>query len=197
MIYEMAIAIRDEADHAPVSKRKKEGDIIALKPAPFHWGLMEIKGYLIVPIDIDLEKSEINEAFSSCVLRDAGGTEYEVSELEDWAVPPEDIQNPVVRAVVESASFAHPCRVKATGQFIEWPEITYKRKYYIDLNKLKGYYPKLDKAKVADPEKIYQPFKSMAKLIEKFDNEMYKADIKADGTVKIYKLKEDSPIVIA
>ena len=49
--WEFAIAIRDEADLPSGHKRKKEGDIIAVKPYPWSWGKKEVTEYLIVILD--------------------------------------------------------------------------------------------------------------------------------------------------
>lgn len=45
--YEFAIAVCDESE----SHRKKEGDIIAVKPYPWEWGKKELNQYLIVVVD--------------------------------------------------------------------------------------------------------------------------------------------------
>ena len=45
--WEVAIAVCDE----PEAHRKKEGDIIAFKPAPWNWGRKEIDQYLIVTVE--------------------------------------------------------------------------------------------------------------------------------------------------
>ena len=46
-LFEFAIACRDE----PEAHRKKEGDIIAVRPYPWEWGKKEEKNYLIVLMD--------------------------------------------------------------------------------------------------------------------------------------------------
>ena len=58
--WELAIAIKDENDLPSGHKRKKEGDIIAYKPAPWNWGKVEVKTHLIVPID-GLTEEEVME----------------------------------------------------------------------------------------------------------------------------------------
>ncbi|MCW7076384.1 MAG: hypothetical protein OCU18_03720 [Candidatus Syntrophoarchaeum sp.] len=45
--WEIAIAACDE----PESWRKKEGDVIAFRPAPWKWGKKELDQYLIVTVD--------------------------------------------------------------------------------------------------------------------------------------------------
>jgi len=51
MKFEFAIAAKDEEDLKSGHKRKKQGDIIAYKPSPWKWGVMELKNYLIVTVD--------------------------------------------------------------------------------------------------------------------------------------------------
>lgn len=61
MIASLAIAIRDEQDLASGHKRKKQGDIIAVKPAGWKWGHVERKTHLIIEVDlgpIALEQAE-------------------------------------------------------------------------------------------------------------------------------------------
>lgn len=57
-MWEFAIAVRDEDDLPSGHKRKKEGDIIAVKPHPWEWGRKEVKEYLIVVAD-GLTKEEV------------------------------------------------------------------------------------------------------------------------------------------
>ena len=63
MIISLAIAIKDETDLLSGHKRKKEGDIIAIKPYPWQWGTNEIKEYLI--ININLEQKITDYAIAS------------------------------------------------------------------------------------------------------------------------------------
>ena len=60
--WEFAIAVRDEVDLPSGHKRKKEGDIIAVKPHPWQWGKREVNVYLIVIADNLIEQ----EAHSLC-----------------------------------------------------------------------------------------------------------------------------------
>jgi len=69
MDFEFAIAVKDEADLASGHKRKKQGDIIAVKPAPWNWGKKEVDQYLIVPVT-GLTKEEAHEL---CQPSYAGG----------------------------------------------------------------------------------------------------------------------------
>jgi len=62
--YELCIAVADETDLANGHKRKKEGDIITIRPKGFPWGRKEIDSHLIVPFesnkDWDTLKREID-----------------------------------------------------------------------------------------------------------------------------------------
>ena len=59
-LFELAIAVCDEEDLPSGHKRKKEGDIIAVKPYPWQWGKKEVDEYLIVPISAaDIEEVSI------------------------------------------------------------------------------------------------------------------------------------------
>lgn len=49
--WEFAVAVRDETDFSSGHKRKKEGDIIAVKSYPWRWGKKEVDAYLIVIVD--------------------------------------------------------------------------------------------------------------------------------------------------
>jgi hypothetical protein len=52
MKFEMAVAVVDEADLASGHKRKKQGDIVAIRPHPWNWGRKEVDEYLIVIADL-------------------------------------------------------------------------------------------------------------------------------------------------
>ena len=51
MKWDFAIAIKDEADLKSGHKRKKQGDILAVKPHPWKWGKKERKECLFVTVD--------------------------------------------------------------------------------------------------------------------------------------------------
>ena len=69
--WEVAIAVCDE----PESWRKKEGDIIDFKPAPWVWSRKEIDQYLIVIVD----NMTRNEMAQLCVpLYENGETDEEI-----------------------------------------------------------------------------------------------------------------------
>jgi len=81
MKYELAIAVADEQDTSPNdqypngAKRKKQGDIISVRPHPWNWGRKEIDQYLIVIINSDIDYEELRV------------------ELETNRTNPEDIKN--------------------------------------------------------------------------------------------------------
>lgn len=62
MIVSMAIANKDEQDLPSGHKRKKEGDVIAVKSADWQWGTEEVKRYLIVRIDFENLITSIEDA---------------------------------------------------------------------------------------------------------------------------------------
>ena len=62
----MAIAIRDEADLPSGHKRKKRGDIIAIKRYPWAWGPGELREYLIVNLELpNVAASKIHRVIST------------------------------------------------------------------------------------------------------------------------------------
>lgn len=59
MLYSLAIATDDKPDDLFFGlKRKKQGDIIAVKPAGWQWGDKEVKEYLIVEVDLSMTQEE-------------------------------------------------------------------------------------------------------------------------------------------
>jgi len=72
--FEFAIAVKDEE-----GKRKKQGDIIAVKPAPWDWGRKEVDEYLIVPVT-GLTKEE---AHNLCQPHYDGGVKQEDITVEN------------------------------------------------------------------------------------------------------------------
>lgn len=75
--FEFAIAICDEVE----SHRKKEGDIIAVKPYPWQWGKKELDQYLIVVMEGLTEE----EAHKLCIPHFITGTD---------CYPPDDSERP-------------------------------------------------------------------------------------------------------
>ena len=71
MKWDFAIATKDEKDLKSGHKRKKAGDIIAVKPHPWKWGKKEVKEYLIVTMDGLTEQ----EAHDKCKPLYKAGTE--------------------------------------------------------------------------------------------------------------------------
>ena len=77
--WEFAIACRDEADLASGHKRKKEGDIIAVKPYPWQWGNKEVNAYLMVIVDGLTQQ----EAHDLCKPQYEDGSLNPVENMED------------------------------------------------------------------------------------------------------------------
>lgn len=63
MKWEFAICPKDEPDLASGHKRKKRGDIVAVKPYPWSWGAEELKRYLILVVN-NLTEEEISNYMS-------------------------------------------------------------------------------------------------------------------------------------
>ena len=61
-LYEFLIACADE----PEAHRKKEGDVVAVRPHPFNWGRKEIDRYFIVIIDMPEDIETLRSMFESC-----------------------------------------------------------------------------------------------------------------------------------
>ena len=53
MIYEISVAVVDEADLVSGHKRKKEGDIISVIPYQGNWGSKCLDEYFIIPVETD------------------------------------------------------------------------------------------------------------------------------------------------
>ena len=71
----IALAIKDEQDLPSGHKRKKEGDIIAVKPSGWEWGTEEVKRYLILEIDLGDSITTIEDAQKLTV------SQFETGEL--------------------------------------------------------------------------------------------------------------------
>lgn len=84
--YELAIACVDESE----IHRKKEGDIIAVRPYPFNWGLMDIKWHLIVIIDSP-EDIQIMRATYEIPLYVGGLDRHPADDIE-WEDRPEKLK---------------------------------------------------------------------------------------------------------
>lgn len=122
--WELAIQPLDKDDLPSGHKRAKQGDIVAIKPYPWNWGVMELKNYLILVVT-NMTEEEAEQIAQPLYLNDTAGT------------------------------------VDVNGMLIPGV-ITYKRKYQIDIDKLKtNILPTLDKTKLEDKTKEtnYQPFK--------------------------------------
>ena len=62
--YELLIACVDE----PEAHRKKEGDIVAVRPYPFNWGTKEVDQYFIVIIEADEDLSIMRATYERPLL---------------------------------------------------------------------------------------------------------------------------------
>jgi len=94
--WEFAIAVRDEVNLKSGHKRKKQGDIIAVKPAGWKWGKKEVDEYLIVPVSGLTKK----EAHDLCQLQYEDGILHPEEDFEVYV--PGWIANTPYRTAGES-----------------------------------------------------------------------------------------------
>jgi hypothetical protein len=143
MIYELLICVKDENDLVSGHKRKKEGDIIAVRPRQRksttevdHWEMQRInKLDKNVPI-----MKDINDDFH-----------WGRKEIDQYLIVPFESDDLELQTKLQ--------RKSASGD---------KNAFKVDLNDLKANYcPELDLVKVRDKKIIYQPFKKESKLVEK------------------------------
>lgn len=76
----IAVSTNNEQDLPSGHKRKKEGDIIAVKPAGWQWGTEEVKRYLILEIDLGDSITTIEDAQKLTVPQFEDGSLWHLSE---------------------------------------------------------------------------------------------------------------------
>ena len=140
--WEFAIAIKDEADLASGHKRKKEGDIISVKPAPWNWGKKEVKEYLIVTMDGLTEQ----EAHNKC------------KPYWDWEQKGEDPPKLIPNTITYFDEDLQKEVTDTTMVFDKEEMAVAKRRYKIPLSKLTESNSLVDLSKIKDPKVEYQPF---------------------------------------
>jgi len=149
--FELLIAANDEADLATGHKRKKEGDIVAVRPHPWNWGRKEIDNYLVVIIESNMTIRELRTMCEESLLRKkSDGT------------------------IITRTAFS--ILEQDGGANIDDYEKYSKRACKIDLADLKAEVPDLDLDKVHDRNLKYQPFKSAKQLVHKF-SDIKEADV--------------------
>jgi len=139
MKYELCIAVADEIDLHPVTKRKKQGEIICVRPYPWNWGRREIDEYFIV-------------------LVESAKTYEEISIVREgiWRHP----ENKKLISEAEANDLAE------TG---EVPDYVDKNRFKIDISMLTIEIAGFDQQKMENKNYIYQPMKSKSQLVAKFD----------------------------
>jgi hypothetical protein len=140
-IHEFLIAVIDEAE----GNRKKEGDIIAVRPHPWHWGRKEIDGWLIVIVESIKTLEEMRTLGAQPIYRDT--------------------KDGKLMSAQEVLTIARPNGSRPVEEF----EVITKNRYQVSFADVVANCPSLDLAKVRDERKIYQPFKRASQLIEKLD----------------------------
>ena len=179
--FEFAIACRDEADLASGHKRKKEGDIIAVKPYPWQWGAKEVDAHLIVIVDNltqeeahnlckpQYEDGSLNpvEDMEGTLVERLPDTEYATGDIvlvDGWAYwcksggttgsDPIPVFEKKIPTIINDGTVQWKCKGKKN------PAVTAKRNFKFKLNKLKAdLFPGLDIARVNDNTDVYQPLK--------------------------------------
>lgn len=134
--YEILIANKDTAE----SHRKNKGDIIAVRPHPWNWGLKEIKFGLIVIV----ESSRTDEQ-----MRDLASPTYEHNSTL-VAIPGE-----IYEALDDAAKNDYRLKKKGSRN--------------ISIASITSVMADIDNDKIEDDDAIYQPFKSDDQLVSRFD----------------------------
>jgi hypothetical protein len=113
--WEFAIAAKDEEDLSSGHKRKKQGDIIAYKPAPWKWGKREKRDYLIVTLDNLTE----DQARNMC------SPMYEDGKIED------DLEKRVDFSPIAKRRFSMPIDklAEVTSIVINKKDLEYDKEY--------------------------------------------------------------------
>ena len=136
-LYEFAIAVGDESG----SKRKKEGDVVAIAAHPHNWGLKEIDSLLIILVEHDETLGDLQELYLTPLY------EGELTQADIVAM---------IQARAGTPLADEPL-----------PEMISKRKYSMPLADIKAEMIELDLDKVRDKNIIYQPCKSKNQLVSK------------------------------
>ncbi len=149
--YELAICVVNELDDAG-GVRKKEGDLVAVRPHPWNWGAKEIDQYLIVIIETVKSFKKLDSLIRQSVYRDlvtAG--------------------NPLVKQSIYN-SLTEPDIVTGQPQrpYNDF-EIAHKNRFQISHAKVKAKLSDLNLTKVRNKVLRYQPFKNRNQLVQKFN----------------------------
>ncbi len=146
MKYELAICVVTEPNHRPDTKRKDEGDIVAIRPHPWNWGAKEIDEFLIVIIETARSFDKLNKLISQSVYREIA-TDNLINDL-DYV----DLINPEIGNRPES-------------DFV----MEHKNRFQISHAKVKARLSDLNLTKVRNKLTKYQPFKNRSQLAQKFN----------------------------
>ena len=140
-IHEILIACADE----PEAHRKKEGDVIAVRPHGWPWGKKELERGLIVLVEDARTSEELSNLLCQPLYED-GRSQAEVDQAEN--------------AMLEA------------GLYNLWspPEIIAKRKHKIDMPTLRAQAPAIDAAKIRNKALAYQPFLAASRFVANKDD---------------------------
>ncbi len=144
--YELAICVVTEPNHRTDTKRKDEGDIIAIRPYPWNWGVKEIDECLIVIIETARSYEVLRNLIRQSVYKDK--VNNVVVKQGDY----EELTNPETRT-------------RDRNEF----EMAHKNRFQISHAKVKERLSDLNLTKVRDKLLRYQPFKNATQLVQKFD----------------------------
>lgn len=148
MKYELAIAVVNEADHTSGLTRKKEGEIVCVKPHPSHWGRKAIDEYFIVIVETAATLKEMRKLSAKRLYR------YKSNGLPVTEEDYMELTNPEPPAAPKNIY----------SDF----EMMAKNRYAISFLKIQTILT-LDLDKIRNKTYIYQPFKKASQLIEGFD----------------------------
>lgn len=153
--YEIAIAVKDEDDHMVRVFRKKEGDIISVRPYPNHWGRKSIDEYFVVIVECAVDSLILKQRLTEPLWENGliWGIDFRKLEYDRHHV--DQVQYPV----------SEYCWHIKNQRPIKRPKMQAKRRYRIPLDR----FAILDKAKVQNKKYIYQPFKKASQLVQRFD----------------------------
>lgn len=159
--YEFLIACRDEQEE----HRKKEGDIIDVKPTPWKWGRKETRRFLIVPVEA------------------AGFLPKDIKELCE----PQRENGLLFRDLPLELVFDKDGNADAEVRD-DSPRGVAKRRFQIPLEILRGWMPDLDLDRVRNQDDHYQPFKENGIVVDLSEQVAIIKD-KVKGSFKYGKFK--------
>jgi hypothetical protein len=152
-IYELCIAVADEPEVHPITRTKKEGEIVTLRPYPQYWGRKEIDEYFIVLIESARPVEDVMKLKESTYWDAENSLELSRSEHEAIGASGNPEGTPEEKAVFD--------------KFMKMPRKN-KNRFKVNMQKLRQLIPGFSMKDFSDKKVIYQPMKKKSALIEKF-----------------------------